>query len=153
HLADLVEENRSGVRALESASPGVRRAGERAFDVAEQFAFQQIGRYRAGIEDHEGPFAPRRAQVNRFRNQLFAGAGFAFEQHGRARRADAAEQIENLAHAPRAAEQALELRIRRRAHGDALVFADQAHHGLADLELRPRLHVDLADARVLEERT
>ena len=44
HLADLVEEDRAGVGLLELADARRRGAGERAFLVPEQLAFEQLGR-------------------------------------------------------------------------------------------------------------
>jgi hypothetical protein len=52
-LADLVEEDGAGVRALELAAPVVGRAGERALLVAEQFGFEQAVRNRAAVDRDE----------------------------------------------------------------------------------------------------
>jgi len=57
------------------------RAGEAALFVAEQFGFDEAGRYRAAIDGHERPAAPRTAFVDRLGGQFLAGAAFAGQQH------------------------------------------------------------------------
>ena len=54
HVADLVEEQRAAVGLFEAAGVAARGAGEGAGFVAEQFAFQQFGRNRGGVERDEG---------------------------------------------------------------------------------------------------
>ena len=61
HVADLVEEQGAAVGLLEAADVAPRRAGESAGLVAEQFALQQFGRDRGGVQGHE-----RRARARRF---------------------------------------------------------------------------------------
>src|SRR6185503_4274614 len=59
-LADLVEEHRAAVRALERARVRAGRAGERAALVAEQLALDQVRWDRAAVEDDERPLLARR---------------------------------------------------------------------------------------------
>ncbi|MCG3163618.1 MAG: hypothetical protein JMDDDDMK_05057 [Acidobacteria bacterium] len=42
HIADFVQKDRRAVRSLEFSAPGLSRAGESAFDVTEQFGFDQF---------------------------------------------------------------------------------------------------------------
>ena len=53
HLADLVEEDRAGVRLLELADARRRGAGEGALLVAEQLALEQLRRQRGAVHLHE----------------------------------------------------------------------------------------------------
>ena len=53
HVADFVEENRAFVALLEFADALVGRAGERAFFVAEQFAFEQLFGNGGAIDGEE----------------------------------------------------------------------------------------------------
>ena len=53
------------------------RAGERAFFVAEEFGFDQLGRHRRAVERNERPVAARALLMQRARDQLLSRAGFA----------------------------------------------------------------------------
>ena len=80
-VVDLVEEHRAaGGRADQSVVIG-NRAGERAADVTEQLAFDQLVRDRGAVDRHE-PAAPARARVEVARGEILAGAGLAGQQHG-----------------------------------------------------------------------
>src|SRR6185369_5293701 len=59
HVADLVEEDRPPVRALEEALVVANRARERALHVAEELAFEKRFGERAAVERDEGARAPR----------------------------------------------------------------------------------------------
>ena len=59
HVADLVEEQRAALGDLEAALAGGDRAGEGAFLVAEQLAFEQLGRNGAAVDGDERPLAAR----------------------------------------------------------------------------------------------
>ena len=76
-LSDFVEEDRSLVCHLESAHLFRERAGERALFVAEQFAFDQAGRNRGAIDLHQRLVFAWAQIVNRPRDELLTGAGFA----------------------------------------------------------------------------
>ena len=56
HVADLVEEQRAAVALLELADPLAVGAGERAFFVAEQFAFQQLLGNGRAVDRQERPW-------------------------------------------------------------------------------------------------
>ena len=99
-LADLVEEQRPAVGALEPALARRDRAGERAALVAEQLAVDQLGRDRAAVDAHHRSVAAPRAIVERARDQLLARSGLAEEQH---RHVGARDLLEPLHHAAQAA--------------------------------------------------
>src|SRR3546814_17334169 len=75
HAAVLVEDRGAAFGLVETAHLPLGRSGERAGLVAEQFAFQQLGRDRRGVERDERPARARRLAVQRARDQFLAGAG------------------------------------------------------------------------------
>ena len=52
-LADLVQEDRAAISQLEAAQPPLRRPGERALFVAEQFRRNQRWRQRGAVDADE----------------------------------------------------------------------------------------------------
>src|SRR5262249_12759087 len=107
-LADLVEEAGAAGRGLEQAAARRERAGERAALVAEQLRLEQRLGQRGVVDDHEGPRGPRAGAVNRARDQLLAGPGLALDQDGRVERRHARDELVDLDHLVRLADQALE---------------------------------------------
>ena len=87
HLADLVEQQRAAIGRGEQAGVIVGRAGERALDVAEQLALEQLLGQRRAVERDERLLRARARAVDRARDRALAGAGLAGDQHGHARRA------------------------------------------------------------------
>src|SRR5439155_22887477 len=80
-VRDLVEEQGAAVGELEAALLPPRRAGERALLVAEQLRLEQrLGQRRTVLRD-ERPAAPRRARVDRARDELLARAALALDEH------------------------------------------------------------------------
>src|SRR5262249_5208985 len=80
-LADLVEEQRASVRALERADVLLLGAGERAALVAEQLARDERWRERAAVDRDERLGGARSEIVERAGDQLLAGAGLADDEH------------------------------------------------------------------------
>ena len=80
-LPDLVEQNRSAVRQLETADLRRMRAGERAALAAEELALDEVRRQRGAVDDDERTGAAHAPAVNGAREQLFARARFAGQQH------------------------------------------------------------------------
>gem|GEM_PF-4736848 len=66
--------------------------------MAEQFALQQFGGNRGGVERHERAGRARRFVVQRVRHQLLAGAGFAIDQHRQRRLRQPPDRTEQRAH-------------------------------------------------------
>ena len=81
HLADLVEEDRAGVRLLELADPRRRGAGERALLVAEQLALEELRGQRRAVDLDERPVLARRPLVDGAGHQLLADAALAADEH------------------------------------------------------------------------
>ncbi len=80
-FADFVKKKRAAVRRFKAPDPPLCRAGERAFLVAENFAFQERRRYRRAVHGDKRLFRSRRTLVNELREKLFAGARFAEKQN------------------------------------------------------------------------
>src|SRR6204780_3673146 len=81
HFADFVEEQGAAVGEFETADAAFRGAGERAFFVAEDFAFHQRFGDRGTVDGDKGIIHARREHVNRTRDHFLAGAGFAGDQN------------------------------------------------------------------------
>src|SRR5689334_19157010 len=82
-FAHLVEEDAAAMRQLEPADALRYGSGEGALFMAEHLAFQQAGRNRRTVQLDESARAALAEVVNGAREQLFAGAGFAVNQHRR----------------------------------------------------------------------
>ena len=100
-LADFVEEDRAAVGHFEQADAVLVGAGERAFAMAEQLAFDERLGQGAAVDRDERLVGPRALVVNGAGDQFLAGAGFAEDQHGRVRRRDFGDQRANAFHAGR----------------------------------------------------
>ena len=87
-VADLVQENRAAVGQLEAPLSHPHGAGERAFLMAEQFAFDERRRKRGAVDPHQRARMPPAPLVQRPGEQFLAGSGRAEQQHARVRRRD-----------------------------------------------------------------
>ena len=81
-LADLVEEYRAAFGLFEASLALRHRAGECAFLMAEQFAFQQRLRQGRAVEFDEAAARTRRVVMDGVGDQFLAGTGLAAYQHG-----------------------------------------------------------------------
>ena len=98
HLADLVEEDRAEVRLLELADARRRGAGERAFLVAEQLAFEQLRRQRRAVHLDERLVLARRSLMDGARDELLADAALAADQHGDVAVGHLLDDVRHLTH-------------------------------------------------------
>ena len=80
-FADFIQKERAAIGQLKPAYAVTNGSGERAAHVAKKFAFKQIARNRSAIDFDQGASRALAAFVNGARNQFFAGAGFAQNQH------------------------------------------------------------------------
>ena len=85
NVADFIQKNCSAVGNLKPAFAHGNRAGERAFFVAEQFAFDDGFRQRGAVEFHKRLAFARALLVQRAGHQFLAHAGLAADEHGGAR--------------------------------------------------------------------
>src|ERR1700694_6196486 len=53
HVANFIEEKRAAVGLLEASAARALRAGERTAFVTEELRFQEVLRYRRGIDGHK----------------------------------------------------------------------------------------------------
>ena len=120
HVADLVEEQRATVGLLEAATAQRIRAGERALLVPEQFALEQIGRERRGIQRDERLGGPRAMPMQGARDEFLPGARFTGDQHRHAGTRQPADRTEDLLHARRVTEQ-----LRHRPAGRLALAVDR----------------------------
>src|SRR5262249_38911772 len=81
-VADFIEEQRplmGQFKASEALREGPR---EGAFFVPEEFAFQEVRREGGAVDRDKGARAPRAEAVQGARQEFFARAGLALEEHG-----------------------------------------------------------------------
>ncbi len=81
-LAHFVEEERAFVRQLQAAHLAHDGAGECAFLMAKELAFEQAGGDGGAIQLDKGALAARAQPVDGARQQLLAGSRLALDQHG-----------------------------------------------------------------------
>ena len=82
HIAHFIEEQGAFVRQFEAADTLGAGPGKRAAFVAEQIALQQPGGHRRAVHLHHPPTVASAEVVDSAGDKLFAGAGFAEDQHG-----------------------------------------------------------------------
>ena len=95
---DLVEENRPAVCCLEAAGAVLIRTRECAFDVSEQFAFQQAFGQRAAVDANEGAGPARTEQVDGSGDEFLARARLAGQKHRRGTCCDPPREVVNSPH-------------------------------------------------------
>ena len=108
-VADLVEEDRAAPGALEQPFLVADGAGERAAQVAEELALEQVLGDGAAVDRQEDRVAPVAEVVDGARHDLLADAALAGDQHRARHRRDALDQRHHLAHRRRLADQVLEV--------------------------------------------
>ena len=82
HFGDFVEQQRAAFRLAEKTFAVGVRAGERAFDRTEQFAFDQFAGQGGAIDFDDFVFAARTERVEEVGDDFLAGAAFAGDEHG-----------------------------------------------------------------------
>ena len=91
-LADFVEKEGAAVGVEEQALVVLAGTGEGALGVAEEFAFDQLGRDGGAVDRHEGALGAQAHLVQGAGRDFLADAGFAEDQHRGRQRGDAADQ-------------------------------------------------------------
>ena len=97
-LGNFVEEQRSALRHFHAAGLGGVRAGERALLKSEQLAFDQRCRNRRTIHLDKGTLTPRRALVDKARQNFLSGAAFTQNQYGNVETGGALDALPNCLH-------------------------------------------------------
>src|SRR5262249_32197844 len=95
NIADFVEKNGAPVRQFESADSLSDGAGEGAFFMPEQFAFQQARRNCRTVYLHQSSFAPRAEIMNRASNQFLTRAGLSQNKNRGIGRRDGLQLVQN----------------------------------------------------------
>ena len=98
HLADFVQEDGALMRELQAPDLVAIGAGEAAFRVTEELGPQQAFGDRTAVDGDEGPMRARRVRVDELRDQIFADAALARNQHLGVAGGGARRQRVNLAH-------------------------------------------------------
>src|ERR1700693_5371482 len=81
-LADFVEEHGAAFGDGEESVLGLIGAGERAFDIAKELAFDQCGHERAAVDGDEGFVVERSGVMNGARDHFLASTALPENQHG-----------------------------------------------------------------------
>src|SRR5260370_34052591 len=98
-LADFIEENAASFGNFEKAFLVVDGAGERAFLMAEEFAFEERFGQRGTIKGEKQTVSARAVLVDSAGGKLLAGPAFAIDQHGGFAGSDALDESVDLLHA------------------------------------------------------
>ena len=98
HIADFVQEDRPPLGVFEFTDPVRRGVGKRPFDVAEQFAFENVLAERGAVERDERTVLPRRVLMDRLGEQLLAGPRLAQDQNRRVGRRDPFQPVDGAEH-------------------------------------------------------
>src|SRR5213592_2185116 len=163
-LRDLVEEQRAAFGRREQSLGVGHRAGEGAFEVAEQLRLHESFRDRAAVHGHEGAVPPAALVMDGQGDELLSRPAFPGDHHRRGSVRRLANGVEHLEHPPAVPHEVLEpalfgeLALER----DVLVleslalerlFDGQAHlvelEGLGDVIVAVELaHAQVADHQV-----
>ncbi len=107
---------------LEAADTSTRRARERAALMSEELAFDQLFGDRGHVDGDEAAVAALAVIVQRARDKLLAGSGFARDHHGQIGLGQAGDDAIDLLHSRRAADQRQALVAGFWLRNDALAF-------------------------------
>ena len=146
-FADFVEEERATFREFEPALALRNGVRERAFFVAEQFAFEKGGGERRAVHRHERAGRPRGQLVDRVGDEFLARAARAFHEDRRLRRRNLADRVEQRLHRRRGAHDALHAVALVEAAPEVPVFALEVPR----LEGLREHHVELVEVDRLRE--
>src|SRR5262245_58143576 len=124
HFADLVEHQASALRLGDQPLAVLDRAGERAFNVAEQLGFDQLFRQGGAVDLDELFFRAQRIEVEGVGDQLLAGARFADDQDVGVALGDAFDSLVDHLHRLRRADDA-RIFAPLDVTAEALRFADE----------------------------
>ena len=150
-LADLVEEQRAATGRFDQPLLAVAGAGERAFLVAEEFAFEQRFGHSGAVNRDKRPFLAGAGFMDGVGDQFLAGSRFAEQQYGGIGMGDAQHFFQHRDEGRRTPDQALRGR-------PAAGLADDTHgfDEIDDLSLivanRRRFDIDMlfAARRVMQ---
>ena len=126
HIADFVEEKSAAVGLFEASGAACDGAGEGAFFVAKELAFEEVFGDGTAIEGDHLVLAARAVLMDRLGDEFLAGAAFARDKHRRVSACDPPNQFEHILEGPRHADDLhptfCPWRFRLRAIGAATVL-------------------------------
>ena len=108
NFADFIQEKRAADGGFKASFALGVGAGEGAFFVPEQFAFQKRFRDGAAVDGDKRPLFAGAALVDGLRRHFLAGSALAQEKHGGVGRGHFADGVKDAAHGGAGAEHALE---------------------------------------------
>ncbi len=85
---DFIQKESAAIRNLELSGPIARGPGERARNMAEQFALRDRFRNGGAVDLNEGFIGPGGRRMNMVRHEFLADPGFARNQHSQIRACD-----------------------------------------------------------------
>ncbi len=127
HIADLVQEERPAVALFELSDAAAVGAGERAFFVAEKFAFQQRFRDGGAIDGQEWAIRPLAELVDGSGHQFLSRPALPSNQHGDILRGDQADRFVHFLHCRRTADDHVSIDMQRRGRIERDRFVGHPH--------------------------
>ncbi len=112
-VGDFIEKEGPMIGQFKQTVLGLKGTGERAFDVAEQLAFQQALHQGRTIHRDKGLIGSQAVAVNGTRHQFLAGTAFAGDEHRAVARCRAPDLGKHLLHGRTAANDGSDRRIPR----------------------------------------
>ena len=98
HVTDFIEEDGALICNLKQADLISRSSRERAFDVPEEFAFDEVGAEGRTIDRDQRTVLSRTITMDSAGDHLFAGAGLTEDQHRRGGRSDLFDLLGQFMH-------------------------------------------------------
>ena len=108
NFANFVEKESSAVGLFESANAALSGSGERAFLVAEELAFEELGREGRAVDGDEFLSRTSGKIVEDVSNHFLTGSRFSFDEHGGPGLRDLFDDTRDLGHGRGAADKATE---------------------------------------------
>ena len=124
-IADLVQEKRAAIGQLKAPRLVRDRAREGAFDVAEQFGFEQLLVKGGAIDGDEGLAGARALDVDGAGDNFLARAAFAFDQDGDIAAGQLVGELRDRAHRLAVADQQARLGACLHPQAQFTVFRDE----------------------------
>jgi hypothetical protein len=111
NFADFVEQHGAAVGEFQEAGAVLASAGERASNVAEEFAFDERRRERRDIDGEERPRSAGAVSVDGACDEFFSGAAFAGDEDGDIGRGGEGDLLEEVLHGWGRADEAINVVI------------------------------------------
>src|SRR5689334_14631068 len=133
-FADFIEKDCAPTGSLKEAVFGFIRAGECAFFIAEELAFDERGHQRTAIDGNKRSLGKRAAVVYGASDKFLACAALSGYQHRRASILKAGDHPQHILDLCGRADDAVQLHLRAYTLAEELIFRDQPYFFLHALE-------------------